>query len=157
MHVHYLQDEAARVVTGRLGYQVPGEEPKFAGPGELVVWPAGTPHKWWNAGTDALRMAGWCRPPGNIEFFLGALSPRPRPTAARPALFDAAFLMTRYRSRVRDARVAAVGATRGHSDALRRRTVLGKHEKYRDAPEPMTKRAVPAATLRLSLLTSLLQ
>ena len=26
MHVHYLQDEAARVVSGRLGYQVLGRE-----------------------------------------------------------------------------------------------------------------------------------
>jgi hypothetical protein len=34
MHVHYLQEEAARVVTGRMGYQVLGQEPKFAGPGE---------------------------------------------------------------------------------------------------------------------------
>ena len=38
MHVHYLQDEAARVVRGRLGYQVLGGEPQFAGPGETVVW-----------------------------------------------------------------------------------------------------------------------
>ena len=40
MHVHYLQEEAARVVRGKLGYQVLGGEPQFAGPGELVVWPA---------------------------------------------------------------------------------------------------------------------
>ena len=52
MHVHYLQEEAARVVRGKLGYQVLGGEPQFAGPGELVVWPAGTAHKWWNAGND---------------------------------------------------------------------------------------------------------
>ena len=50
MHVHYLQEEAARVVRGKLGYQVLGGEPQFAGPGEVVVWPAGTAHKWWNAG-----------------------------------------------------------------------------------------------------------
>jgi quercetin dioxygenase-like cupin family protein len=37
MHVHYLQEEAARVVTGRLAYQVLGEEPKVADVGELVV------------------------------------------------------------------------------------------------------------------------
>ena len=99
MHVHYLQEEAARVVSGRLGHQVPGGEPQFAGPGELVVWPAGTAHKWWNAGTDELRMTGWCRPPHNIEFFLGTLFASTKENGGgRPDLFDAAFLMTRYRT-----------------------------------------------------------
>ena len=37
MHVHYLQEEAARVVSGRLGYQVRGEDAQFAGRGERVV------------------------------------------------------------------------------------------------------------------------
>ena len=73
MHVHYLQEEAVQVVRGRVGYQVPGGEPQFAGPGESVAWPAGTPHKWWNAGTDEVQMIGWCTPPGNIEFFLSTL------------------------------------------------------------------------------------
>lgn len=50
MHVHHLQEEAARVVTGRLGYLVLGEEAKFADAGETVVWPAGTPH---SGGTPA--------------------------------------------------------------------------------------------------------
>src|SRR5262249_12572012 len=54
MHVHYLQEEAARVERGRLGYQVFGGEERFAGPGEVVVWSAGTPHKWWNAGKEEL-------------------------------------------------------------------------------------------------------
>ena len=58
MHVHYLQEEGAQVVRGRVGYQVLGKEPQFAGPGEVVVWPAGTAHKWWNAGDEELHMAG---------------------------------------------------------------------------------------------------
>jgi len=136
MHVHYLQEEAARVVTGLLGYQVLGQEAKVVGPGELVVWPAGTPHKWWNAGNTELRMAGWCKPPDNIEFFLGALFASVRENGGgRPALFDAAFLTTRYRTeyamlelptfvrRVVIPIVYVVGR------------VLGKYKKYRDAPE----------------------
>ena len=98
MHVHYLQEEAARVVRGRLGYQVLGGEPQFAGPGELVVWPAGTAHKWWNAGDDELHMTGWCRPPDNVEFFLKTLFASTKANGARPGLFDAAFLITRYRT-----------------------------------------------------------
>src|SRR5688572_19035284 len=89
MHVHHLQEEAGRVITGRLGYQVLGEEEKFAGPGELVVWPAGTPHKWWNAGDTALRTSGWCKPPDNAEFFLSALFESTKSNGGkRPAMFD---------------------------------------------------------------------
>jgi mannose-6-phosphate isomerase-like protein (cupin superfamily) len=139
MHVHYLQDEAVRVVSGRMGYQVLGQEPKFAEAGEFVLWPAGTAHKWWNAGTTELRMTGWCKPPGNIEFFLGTLFESTRQNGGRgPALFDAAFLMTRYRSeyamlelpvlirRVLMPIVFVVGRA------------LGKYHKYRDAPEPIS-------------------
>src|SRR6188768_2241911 len=98
MHVHYLQDEGARVVSGRLGYQVLGEEPKFAEAGDVVLWPAGTPHNWWNAGPTELRRTGWCQPPGNIEFYLGAMFASIKENGARPGLFDAAFLATRFGS-----------------------------------------------------------
>jgi len=138
MHVHHLQEEAARVVTGRLGYQVLGEKPKFADAGELVIWPAGMPHKWWNAGTTELRMTGWCSPPGNVEFFLSALFASAKQNGGRPALFDAAFLIVRYRSEYAMLELPAL---------LRRLMpilyfvgrVLGKYEKYTDAPEPMRK------------------
>jgi mannose-6-phosphate isomerase-like protein (cupin superfamily) len=138
MHVHYLQEEAARVVTGRMGYQVLGQEARFAGPGELVVWPAGTPHKWWNAGDTELRMTGWCKPPGNVEFFLGALFASVRENGGhRPALFDAAFLLTRYRHEYAMLDLPA----------FVRRVMIpvlyvvgraaGKYDKYKDAPEPI--------------------
>ena len=61
MHVHYLQEEAVQVISGRFGYQLLGGEPQFAGPGEVVVWPAGTPHKWWNAGSDEFLYRTVCR------------------------------------------------------------------------------------------------
>jgi mannose-6-phosphate isomerase-like protein (cupin superfamily) len=75
MHVHHLQEEALRVVSGRLGYQVPGEAPRFAGPGELVVWPAGTAHKWWNAGD---RPGGAGRPTTSSSFSAPSLRQRRR-------------------------------------------------------------------------------
>ena len=36
MHTHWLQDEALTVVKGRIGYQVYGERPEYAGEGETV-------------------------------------------------------------------------------------------------------------------------
>ena len=137
MHVHYLQEEAAQVIHGRVGYQVLGQEPRFAEAGETVVWPAGTPHKWWNAGTTELRMIGWCRPPGNVEFYLSAMFASIKANGGRPGLFDAAFLMTRYRSEFAmlemPALVRRVVAPLVYAAGM----VLGKYEKYKDAPEPL--------------------
>lgn len=137
MHVHYLQDEAARVVEGRLGYQILGQEAKFAEAGELVVWPAGTPHKWWNAGTTELRLTGWCRPPDNIEFFLGALFASTKEHGGRPGLFDAAFLMTRYRSEYAMLELPAFVRRVVVPIAYVMGRALGKYRKYRNAPEPV--------------------
>jgi len=139
MHVHYLQEEVATVVSGRAGYQVQGEPPRFAEAGETIVWPAGTPHKWWNAGPTELRMTGSCRPPDNVEFYLGAVFASMKENGGRPGLFDIAFLTMRYRSEF---------AMLELPPAVRRLVIpllylvgrlLGKHEKYRDAPAPISR------------------
>ena len=54
MHVHYKQDESLTVVSGKIGYQQPGGEKKYAGVGETVLFKTGTPHKFWNAGNEVL-------------------------------------------------------------------------------------------------------
>lgn len=55
MHVHYLQEEAMTVVSGTLGFQIVGEPPRYAGPGETVIFAPGVGHRWWNAGSSAPR------------------------------------------------------------------------------------------------------
>ncbi len=138
MHVHYLQEEAARVVRGKLGYQVLGGEPQFAGPGELVVWPAGTAHKWWNAGNDELHMSGWCSPPDNVEFYLSTLFASTKANGGpRPGLFDAAFLMTRYRTEFAMLELPTVARHVVIPVAYVVGTILGKYRKFKDAPPPI--------------------
>ena len=138
MHVHYLQEEAVQVIRGRVGYQVLGGEPQFAGPGEFVVWPAGTPHKWWNAGTDEAQMVGWCSPPGNVEFYLSALFASMKENGGRPGLFDAAFLTTRYRSEFALLELPAFVSRVVIPIVYRIGVALGKYEKFKDAPAPMS-------------------
>ncbi|HKE86088.1 MAG TPA: cupin domain-containing protein [Vicinamibacterales bacterium] len=137
MHVHYLQDEVVSVIRGRVGYQVLGGEPQFAGPGAEVVWPAGTPHKWWNAGDDELRLIGWCSPPDNIEFFLGELFASTKANGGRPGLFDAAFLVTRYRSEFALLEGPALVQRLVIPIVYAIGTALGKYKKYADAPAPI--------------------
>jgi mannose-6-phosphate isomerase-like protein (cupin superfamily) len=140
MHVHYLQDEAAQVVAGRMGYQILGQEPRFAGPGESVVWPAGTPHKWWNAGETELRMTGWCSPPDNVEYYLSAVFASTKENGGRPSLFDAAFLTTRYRTEFAMLEVPAFVRSVVLPIVYALGRVLGKYDKYKDAPAPITRR-----------------
>jgi quercetin dioxygenase-like cupin family protein len=137
MHVHYCQEEAARVVRGQLGHHVLGGEPRVAGPGELVVWPAGTAHKWWNAGRDELHTTGWCSPPDNVEFFLGTLFASTKENGGRPGLFDAAFLLTRYRTEFAMLEMPTVVRRVVMPVAYLVGTILGKYRKFKDAPAPV--------------------
>jgi hypothetical protein len=140
MHVHYLQEERVLVVTGRAGYQVPGEPERFAGPGEVVVWPAGTPHRWWNAGESELRMTGWCAPPGNVEFYLAALFASMKENGGRPGLFDAAFLTTRYQTEFAMLELPTVLRRLVIPLVYKLGLALGKYAKYKDAPPPVASR-----------------
>jgi len=143
MHVHFLQDEIVTVEAGRVGYQVLGQEPKFAGPGETVMWPAGTAHKWWNAGDTEARLTGWCIPPGNVEYCLTGIFDSMRENGGkRPSLFDAAFLMTHYKSEF-----AMVGMPKPVQTIVipllyALGSLLGMHRKFKDAPEPIRSKAL---------------
>jgi mannose-6-phosphate isomerase-like protein (cupin superfamily) len=138
MHVHHLQSEGLTVRHGRLGWQRPGQEPVYAEAGESIVFAAGDPHRFWNAGEGELRCSGFITPPHNVEYFLAALyDSQKRSGGKRPSPFDAAFLATRYRSefgmlaipplvqRILFPLLVAVGR------------MLGKFDRYADAPQPV--------------------
>lgn len=137
MHVHYKQDESFTVVSGKLAYQVPGEEVRYGGPGDTILFPAGKPHKFWNAGEDELVCSGFISPPGNAVYFLSQIFKSTAENGGRPGLFDIAFLVRTYRSefamleiptfvqRLIIPLIFAVGK------------VTGKYRKFRDAPKPM--------------------
>jgi len=138
MHAHQLQEEAMTVVSGKLGYQVAGQEPQFAGPGETAIFAPGVAHKWWNAGTTELRCTGWAKPPHNVEFFLGAIfDSMKRSGKPRPSLFDAAFLLTRYKTEMVMLEIPAPVQTLLFPVLIAIGRMLGKYDRYKDAPEPI--------------------
>jgi hypothetical protein len=57
----------------------------------------------------------------------------------RPGLFDAAFLMTRYRSEYAMLEIPAPVRLFVVPAMYALGRLLGKYEKYKDAPEPMTR------------------
>jgi quercetin dioxygenase-like cupin family protein len=138
MHVHHYQEEAVTVEQGRIGYQRAGEPAQFAGPGETVVFKAGEVHKFWNAGEEDLRGTGYVEPADNLEYFLTALfDSMKRSGGKRPDPFEAAFLTRRYRSEFGMAEIPAPVQRFVFPVLIAIGRVLGKYEKYADAPEPV--------------------
>ena len=138
MHVHHGQEEAFTVIHGRIGYQIAGRSPAFAGQGETVVFPAGQAHRFWNAGSDELHCEAYIEPPGNAEFFLGALFASQKANGGRmPALLDVAYLTRRYRTEYSMYVVPAVVQRLVFPVLVLLGTILGRYKKYEGAPEPL--------------------
>lgn len=138
MHVHHLQEEGFTVQQGRIGYQRPGEPAQFAGPGETVVFKAGVPHRFWNASETDLRCTAYVEPADNAEYLLTELfDSTKRNGGTRPDPFDAAFLMTRYRSEFSMLEIPALAQQVLFPVLLAVGKLLGKYRRYADAPEPI--------------------
>lgn len=139
MHVHFLQDEAFTVVAGILGYQVAGQEPALARAGETILFRAGEPHRFWNAGTGELHCTACIDPAGNAEFFLESLfSSQKTSGGRRPALFDLAYLTHRYRSEYRVMLVPPLVQKLAFPIVVVIGHLLGKYRKYAGAPSPLS-------------------
>ena len=68
-HVHPSQEERFQVLRGTVGFKVGGKE-QIAGPGARVTVPAGTAHKFWNAGEETAQFVCEIRPALQFESLL---------------------------------------------------------------------------------------
>jgi len=138
MHVHRLQEEAMVVKVGKIGYQLLGQEPRYAGEGETVIFAPGVAHRWWNAGTTELWCTGWAKPPLNTEYFLTVLFESMKQNRGqRPGLFDLAFLLTRYRSEFGLSAIPTIVQRIVFPVVILVGSALGKYRKFKDAPQPV--------------------
>ncbi len=137
MHVHHKQDESFTVISGKLCYQFWGEEKKYAGPGETVLFKAGVPHKFWNAGSDLLHCTGYISPAGNAVYFLTQLFKSSNENGGRPGIFDAAFLLDRYKSEYGILEIPQFVQKVVFPIVLLVGRIIGKFNKFKDAPPPM--------------------
>jgi mannose-6-phosphate isomerase-like protein (cupin superfamily) len=65
-HMHPHQEERFEVLKGSVGFRR-GREKLVAGPGERLTVPAGTPHKFWNAGDEEAHFVCEIRPALQFE------------------------------------------------------------------------------------------
>ena len=81
---------------------------------------------------------GWVKPPHNLEYFLTALFDATRRNGrGRPGLYDAAFLMTRYRSEFGNRAVPAPVQTLVFPLVVLLGRILGRYDHFRGAPTPL--------------------
>ena len=138
MHVHFLQEEALTVVTGRIGYQIKGEGPRFAEPGDSVVFAKGVAHRFWNAGEDVLHCTGYLKPANTIVFYLSSIyAAQNKAGSARPEMFDAAYLMTRYSAEYDMTDIPWLVKKIVVPITYFIGKLLGKYSHFKNAPEPV--------------------
>src|SRR5262245_38534576 len=65
-HVHPSQEERFEVLRGSVGFKL-GRKKLVAGPGQRITVPAGTPHKFWNAGDEEAHFVCEVRPALQFE------------------------------------------------------------------------------------------
>lgn len=140
MHVHHLQEEVLTVERGTMGWQRLGEEEHLARSGESATFGPGEVHRFWNAGDDELICTGYVRPPDNVEYFLTQVYASTRANGGRrPRLYDAAYLMSRYRSEFGMAEIPRPVQRLVFPIVLAVGRLLGLHRRFADAPEPVSR------------------
>lgn len=143
LHVHRLQEEGFTVHVGTMGYQVDDGPAQYLQAGETAVFPAGSAHRWWNAGSTRLYTSGWMLPADNAEYFLASIfESRKRSGGHAPSLFDAAFLLTRYRSEFDILEIPALLKKIAFPVLLAVGKMFGRYERFAGAPEPIPARAL---------------
>ena len=138
MHVHFRQEEGLTVVAGRIGYQIRGEAPRFAGPGETVVFAPGVAHRFWAAGDAVLRCDCFIQPPDNTIYFLSEVFRSTRERGdGKPDPFEAAFLLHKYRSEY--AMLSIPGFVQRVAFPVLRLIgrLTGKYGRFAHGPEPV--------------------
>jgi mannose-6-phosphate isomerase-like protein (cupin superfamily) len=131
----YRQDECLIVLHGKLGYQVDGEEIKYAGIGETVFFKRGVPHRFWNAGKDELNCYGWIKPSNNVIFYLTALYQSMNETGKeKPGPFESAYLLYHYGKEFDIPEIPKFVKSVVLPAAYGIGKVAGKYQKFRSAP-----------------------
>lgn len=136
MHVHYFQDELLTVVSGTLAIKEPGKPERKITAGETVLWKAGEPHKFWNAGNDTLHCKGWFSPADSFVFLLSEIHKAVNAGNGKPSLFDIAFLMRRYKSEFYMLEVPAFVQAIFFPILIFIGKIMGRYKKYANAPKP---------------------
>jgi mannose-6-phosphate isomerase-like protein (cupin superfamily) len=97
LHVHFKEHEEGVVISGTLSAEVDGRQMQI-GPGGVAQLPAGSAHRWWNAGDEPLTFRGTTAPLVDLDVYLeAAFDVLNSGAPERPPLFYMAHLAWRHR------------------------------------------------------------
>lgn len=98
MHVHFKQEEKVKVVTGKMRIKTLTKEFTL-NEGQEYTFAKGEAHQFWNEGDQTLHYTGHVKPSNNYEYFIKQIYQSANEAKDdKPAPFDAAFLLTKYKS-----------------------------------------------------------
>ena len=106
-----------------------------------MIFKAGEGHRFWNAGDVDLRCTGYVEPADNVEYFLAELFDSTKRNGGRPDLFEAAFLMRRYRSEFAMLEIPTRVQQFVFPVLVAVGNALGKYTRYANAPAPVVRPA----------------
>ncbi len=137
MHVHFKQEEKVRVTKGRMRVKTPEKEFSL-NEGDEYTFAPGEAHQFWNEGVETMHYTGHVKPSHNYEYFIRHIYRSANESNDdKPNPFDAAYLLTRYKSEM-DMLVIPKPVKRFLFPVL---LVLGKLSgkfgKFADAPPPV--------------------
>lgn len=138
MHIHFKQEEMVEVLTGKM--RVKTKEKEFSlGPGESYTFEPGEAHRFWNEGTDLLHYRGYVKPAGNYEYFIEQIyKSANEANDDKPSPFDAAFLLTKYKSEMDMLVIPKPVKIFVFPILLLIGKTTGKFKKFKDAPDAET-------------------
>ncbi len=138
MHTHFKQEEELTVVSGKMGFQLLGQEPKFASAGETVLFKRGIPHKFWADGIEPLHCKGWMQPANSIVYFLSAVyAAQNKSGKGEPELFDGAYLLSKYSREYDMPEIPSFIKKVIFPITVFIGQLLGKYKHFKDAPIPL--------------------
>lgn len=98
MHVHFKQEEKVKVLKGKMRIKTLTREFSLT-EGEEYVFTPGEAHRFWNESHETMHYAGHVSPSNNYEYFIKHIYQSANEADDnKPGAFDAAFLLTKYKS-----------------------------------------------------------
>ncbi|MBP6185145.1 MAG: cupin domain-containing protein [Saprospiraceae bacterium] len=138
MHTHFKQDESLTVLSGSMGYQVPGQPVKIAHVGDTVLFKRGTPHKFWAENGEPLHCSGWIQPVNSLPYFLSAVyAAQNKSGKGEPDPFDAAYLLTKYATEYDMPEIPSFVKKVIFPITVFIGKLSGKYAHFKDAPAPL--------------------
>jgi mannose-6-phosphate isomerase-like protein (cupin superfamily) len=134
MHVHFKQEEKVKVIKGKMRIKTLSKEFSLT-EGQEYIFAANEAHQFWNEGDQTLHYSGHVKPSNNYEYFIKHIyQSSNEANDDKPSPFDAAFLLTKYKSEMDMLVIPRPVKLIVFPILLAIGKLTGKFKKYADAP-----------------------